>query len=630
MTQSIKKTVLKKKTIQSGEAQKAQKTQKAQKVQKTQKVQREKNEATIQRTRKKKEVVTVQKRRRLFPFLFVSAAVVLLLLSGVCPVQAADIYFSDGKVVSPAVYASSADLPSGCVLFIIDGLGAAYIYPDRDGEMLDGNATGTASMPLFSSLQEKGFRAVDVSLVNPVTEKGHSTIVTGYSNADSETVGFAGSSVQDVFRENGFLCFGVMTRGDFETMRRKFDAVVYDPSNSVTNAEMAVDRSTSFSRTKEQEEIVEEVTQLMIRRAGEAPSYVSSKTTAERYDGYNRWGIDTASDVVGLMKKYPDQKYLLIVNIGAIDSTGHNRGYFAYLDALERLDDDLAAFASECLRNGAAFVLTADHGMTFAAADKKGGHSSSAYKKCETSLRIPLVILAPGVPPAVYEPKAAQKDIGPTVLSLFDITDRLRYADGKPLPVRKTSSLTVRGVSGTDIVLETSSGKILYSSAASGGNTDDTYRFFGLPKGDYVIRYEKKGLFGGTETQEIFLEADTDLRLQKTGQKTGNEGAGGSGGSSAQETGSDPAGNPSSEKAFSFYLRPAVCLVLLIAVNGGGLLIIRKIIRAGGKTGNGRRNLKKRKNRVNRSVPDIRKQRHPSGQRMQEESVVFTFPEDER
>ena len=135
MTQSIKKTVLKKKTIQSGEAQKA---QKAQRAQKTQKVQREKNEATIQRTRKKKEVVTVQKRRRLFPFLFVSAAVVLLLLSGVCPVQAADIYFSDGKVVSPAVYASSADLPSGCVLFIIDGLGAAYIYPDRDGPQQGG------------------------------------------------------------------------------------------------------------------------------------------------------------------------------------------------------------------------------------------------------------------------------------------------------------------------------------------------------------------------------------------------------------------------------------------------------------------------------------------------------------
>jgi len=57
------------------------------------------------------------------------------------------------------------------------------------------------------------------------------------------------------------------------------------------------------------------------------PGYLENRKGREKYSAYNKWGIDAANAVAGYMKKnHPSQKFFLTVNVGAIDSGGHNLG----------------------------------------------------------------------------------------------------------------------------------------------------------------------------------------------------------------------------------------------------------------------------------------------------------------
>ena len=42
------------------------------------------------------------------------------------------------------------------------------------------------------------------------------------------------------------------------------------------------------------------------------------------YIGYNRWGIDAAADIV---EHLPGCNFLMLVNVGAVDSAGQNLGH---------------------------------------------------------------------------------------------------------------------------------------------------------------------------------------------------------------------------------------------------------------------------------------------------------------
>ena len=49
----------------------------------------------------------------------------------------------------------------------------------------------------------------------------------------------------------------------------------------------------------------------------------SSPAGVPGYIGYNRWGIDAAADIV---EHLPGSNFLMLVNVGAVDSAGQNLG----------------------------------------------------------------------------------------------------------------------------------------------------------------------------------------------------------------------------------------------------------------------------------------------------------------
>ena len=151
--------------------------------------------------------------------------------------------------------------------------------------------------------------------------------------------------------------------------RSEQDAVLRDKNNSIKNIEIMLEQYEYSQDIR----VPSGLLQVMRSRADMAPAYVSSKETRDRYNGYNRWGIETACDVVNYMaKNCPDQKYLLTVNVGAIDMSGHYRDNYGYIDCVESLDSELLPLYNLCKENSLAFILTADHGMAFSADGSKG------------------------------------------------------------------------------------------------------------------------------------------------------------------------------------------------------------------------------------------------------------------
>ena len=75
--------------------------------------------------------------------------------------------------------------PQSAILFIVDGFGSSYYYPELTPTAIDGselNKTGGLNLTF-------GTRVVNIKTPHPVTGIAHSVIVTGYSEANEETVG---------------------------------------------------------------------------------------------------------------------------------------------------------------------------------------------------------------------------------------------------------------------------------------------------------------------------------------------------------------------------------------------------------------------------------------------------------
>ena len=89
--------------------------------------------------------------------------------------------------------------------------------------------------------------------------------------------------------------------------------------------------------------------------------------------GNNAWGLDAAADIV---EHLPGQPFVMLVNVGAVDSAGQNLGATGYLQTVQALDEPLGKLAEACRKNNVLLVITADHGMVFPDAKGKGGHSA--------------------------------------------------------------------------------------------------------------------------------------------------------------------------------------------------------------------------------------------------------------
>jgi 2,3-bisphosphoglycerate-independent phosphoglycerate mutase len=351
--------------------------------------------------------------------------------------------------------------PGGAVILVVDGLGASYVYPEQRAYALDGSALERAT--LFN-LTGGGARAVDVRVPVPETGKSHSVLITGNSAANPDR---PGPTIFDAARASGYLCLAVLERGDSMPVLQEMDGVLYLGDNSLHGAEPIP----GF-------------------RAGAPPglqyrfqvwrdrfAQYSAPQGVAGYAGYNAWALDVAADTV---QNLSGQHFLMLVNVGAVDSAGQNLGADGYREVVAALDKPLGRLAEICRRNNVLLAVTADHGMVFPSATGKGGHSAEKYAARLEALRVPLVFLGPGVEELNLGGRWSEMDVAPTLLSILNISGNLR-AEGKSLPIRAGFDLRVTGAPAG---LSLWRGEERLANAAASGD----YRFRGLSRGLYSLR----------------------------------------------------------------------------------------------------------------------------------------------
>ncbi|VVB90617.1 2,3-bisphosphoglycerate-independent phosphoglycerate mutase [uncultured archaeon] len=322
--------------------------------------------------------------------------------------------------------------PDSAILFIVDGLGSSYYYPELTPYAIDDSEISKAVTQNLTF----GARLLDIRTPIPSTGPAHSVIVTGFSGANEEIVGYTDATIYDVTRQHGFVNLAVMQKGDFQSMREKQDIIMYAQNNSIDEPLISIQANKAPAGIYE----------LMYDWKMKLPEYLENKKNREKYSAYNKWGIDSANAVAEYMiKNNPSQRFLLTVNVGAIDSGGHNLGEDDYYRLIEELDRDIYPLITTARENNIALFFTADHGMSFAAKNaKRGGHASGKYATKLESLRIPLVIMSPNTETGTFNGEYRQGDIAPTLLSVLDLPQSLQYADGKNINVKNYATIFVK------------------------------------------------------------------------------------------------------------------------------------------------------------------------------------------
>jgi len=414
--------------------------------------------------------------------------------------------------------------PKGAILFIVDGFGSSYYYPELKPYALDGNELGKASAPNLTF----GARVIDTKTPTPVTGIAHSVIVTGYSDANEELVGYPDATIFDVTRQHGFVNLAVMEKGDFLNMRGEQDIILFAENNSIDEPLMSIQARASPSGIYE----------LMYEWKMKLPEYLDNKSGVEKYSAYNKWGIDSANAVANAMiKKHPSQKFLLTVNIGAIDSGGHNLGDDDYVKLIKDLDSDFYPLYRTASENDIALFFTADHGMSFAAKNaRRGGHASDKYASRAESLRIPLVILSPNTRQGTLSGEYRQEDIAPTLLSVLDLPNNLQYDDGKAINIKNYASIFVKTDSRYTVSLWNDGNKISENSGSE-------LIFAGFPlNASYTLKAEGSGR---SYEERVSLDSDKHFNFKAAESALGS--------------------------------RAAIAIILILIVNIAGIMLIRRI-----------------------------------------------------
>ncbi|MBU4491777.1 MAG: sulfatase-like hydrolase/transferase [Euryarchaeota archaeon] len=413
--------------------------------------------------------------------------------------------------------------PQSAILFIVDGFGSSYYYPELTPIALDGSELLKARTRNLTF----GTRIVDIKTSHPITGIAHSVIATGYSEANEEVVGYTDATIFDVTRKHGFVNIAVMQKGDFKNMREEQDIIIFDENNSINKPSMSIQSKSPPIGVYDS----------MYEWKMKVPSYMN-KSGVDRYSAYNKWGIDTANAVMKFMiKNHPDQKFLLTVNIGAIDSGGHNLGADDYIRLIEDLDRDFYALYKTASENNIALFFTADHGMSFAKKNaQRGGHSGDKYISRQESLRIPLVILSPNAVQGTVSGEYRQEDIAPTLLSILDLPPHLQYADGKAINIKNYASIFIKADSQYTVSLWDNGRKISEGS-------DSELIFSGLPLNTtYTL---KASGTGGTYEEHVSLDSDKQFNFNPPEAKLSN--------------------------------RAILAVVLILIVIIGGIIVIKRI-----------------------------------------------------
>ena len=413
--------------------------------------------------------------------------------------------------------------PDSAILFIVDGLGSPYFYPELTPYAIDESEISKAVTGNLTT----GTRLMDIRTPIPSTGPAHSVIVTGYSGANEEIVGYPDATIYDITRQHGFVNLAVMEKGDFQNLRDEQDIILFAQNNSIDEPQISIQANKAPSGIYE----------LMYDWKMKLPGYLEKRKDREKYSAYNKWGIDAANAVAGYMtKNHPLQRFFLTVNVGAIDSGGHNLGEDDYYLLIGDLDRDIYPLYTSAKENNLALFFTADHGMSFTAKNaKRGGHASGKYAAKIESLRIPLVIISQNTVTGVFNGEYREGDIAPTLLSLLDLPNSLQYADGKTINVKKYATIFVKADKEYSVSLWNDGQKVSESSGSE-------LIFTGIPLNtNYTIK-----AVGADKTHEerLFLDSDKLLKFN-------------------------------SGKGLDY--RGIIAIILILVVIIGGLLIIRKI-----------------------------------------------------
>lgn len=416
--------------------------------------------------------------------------------------------------------------PQSAILFIVDGFGSSYYYPEFSPSALDGSILLKARARNLSF----GTRIADIRTKHPVTGIAHSMIVTGFSDANEETVGYPDATIFDVTREHSFVNLAVMQTGDFINMRNEQDLILFAENNSIEEPLISI----------QAEKAPAGIYDVMYEWKMKLPTYMDNMKGVTKYSAFNRWGIDAANAVATeMIKKHPSQRFLLTMNVGEIDSGGHNMGDDDYIRLIEALDTDFYPIYKTALDNNIALFVTADHGMSFATLNaRRGGHSSDKYSTKIESLRIPLVILSPNAVTGIIGGEYQQEDIAPTLLGVLDLPPHLQYADGNAINVKKYASIFVRSDPKYQVSLWNNGQKVSERS-------DSELIFAGLPlNSSYTLKATGDGM---NFEEKVSLDSDKHFNFVK----------------------------PESRSIISN--RGVVAIILILTVNIVGLMIIRQI-----------------------------------------------------
>jgi 2,3-bisphosphoglycerate-independent phosphoglycerate mutase len=407
--------------------------------------------------------------------------------------------------------------PDGAVILVVDGLGASYVYPEHRAYALDGSPLDGA---VLFNLTGGGTRAIDVRVPVPETAKSHSVLITGNSRTDPDHLG---PTIFDLARANGYLCLAVLERGDSMPVLQEMDGVLYLGDNSLHGAQPIPGfRAGAPAGLRYRFQVWRD----RFARYS-APQGVAG------YAGYDAWALDAAADAV---RNLSGQRFLMLVNVGAVDSAGQNLGADGYRDVIAALDRPLGRLAGACRQNNVLLAVTADHGMVFPTATGKGGHSAEKYAARPEALRVPLVFLGAGVEELNLGGRWSETDIAPTVLDLLNISGNLS-GEGRSLPVADSYELRVTGAPAGLSLWR--AGAHLADAAAKGDCC-----FLGLSRGQYSLRA------GGREWA-VLVNGDKAVDL---------------GGKAA------PQGD----------WKRIIGIILILAINLGGIAVIFRIWKKGG------------------------------------------------
>ena len=382
------------------------------------------------------------------------------------------------------VLAGDGGDPRGAVILVVDGMGSAYVYPELLPRAIDGTPLERA---LLFNLTGKGARVLNVTVPVPETGPSHSVLVTGCPWADSANLGTAGATIFDAARADGLLCLAILQRGDAISMVLEQDGVLFFDDNSLWGAEPLVGSKADFPP---------DMADLFQSWRDRFPEY-NRKRGVPGYVGYNAWGLDAAADVVSAMGERP---FFLIVNVGAVDSAGHNLGSEKYVETISGLDAPLGRLVEACEARGVLLLITADHGMSFPSDQGKGGHSSAKYSSQPESVMVPAVFVGPGVDEIAVTGNWSEVDLAPTLLDLLGNSPDLPLSEGRVIPVSKRYDLVVGTGKVADVEVRRD-GSLVARAAG-----DSRYIFRSLDRGSYSV--ESAG-----QKASVYLDCDRAVDL---------------------------------------------------------------------------------------------------------------------